>query len=41
MYVCVVTFICLVHLVEKLLSLSFELWVPMFIRMVEHAQPPI
>lgn len=30
------TFISLVNLVEKLLSLSFQLWVSVFVWMVEH-----
>lgn len=35
------TFIRLVHLVEKLLSLSLQVRVSMFVRVIEHTQPPI
>lgn len=37
----ILTFIRLVHLVEKLFGLAFQLWVSMFVRMVEHTQPAV
>lgn len=40
-FVYALTFISLVHLVEKLLGLSFQLRVSMLVRVVEHAQPPV